>query len=132
MNQNERSVLVVSTDLEILRALSHALALCGYAVTTAMEWHEVMEKLVTGTVSVVLYDVKDLDRGEWTRLVGLQAAYLGFPVIMFASLESSELDRALSEGLIAGYQVKPIYLTALEECLERVGAERQPASSISR
>ena len=122
-------VLVVSTDLDILRALSHALALSDHAVTTARDLSEVAATPSGLPAPVMLYDLKDLDRGEWEKLLDLRTAHPGLSVILLASLESAELDRALAEGLIAGYQVKPVRLTALEECVARVGAERKRATA---
>ncbi len=130
MDYQERGLLVVSTDIDILQALSHALTLSGYAVTTARDLAEARGLSVP--VYAIVYDIKDLDRSEWGRLVELQRAHPDLSVVLLSSLESRELDRALAEGLIAGYQVKPIHLTPLEECLKRVGAKGQRAGAENR
>ena len=129
MGQREGSVLIVSTDLEILRALSHALTLSGYAVTAATDWSEILARPRPVPVSVLLYDLKDLDWHEWDRLEEFRRAHPDLSVVLLSSLESPELDRACSEGLIAGYQVKPIRLTSLETCLDRVGAVGRRATA---
>lgn len=129
MNQTGRCVLVVSTDLEILRALTHALTLNGYAITTATDWSEAVARPCAVPVSVMLYDLKDLDQREWEKLAELRAAHPDLPVVLLSSLESPALDRALAEGLIADYQVKPIHLTSLEQCLDVIGAEKQRATA---
>lgn len=127
MDQGRRHVLVVSTDLDILRALSHALTLSGHAVIPATDCSEATGKLRPGALSVMVYDLKELDRCEWDMLVELRTAHPDLPVVLLSSVESPELDRALTEGLIAGYQVKPIRLSTLEDCLVRVGAIAQRA-----
>ena len=60
---------------------------------------------------------------EWERLVDMRTACPDLPVVLLFSLESPELDRALADGLIAGYQVKPIHLGRLEGCLNDLGCE---------
>ena len=123
-------VLVVSTDVDILRALSHALTLGDYAVTTARDLSEVAATPSGLPAPVMLYDLKDLDRREWDRLVEFRTAHPDLSVILLASLESAELDRALAEGLIAGYQVKPIRLTVLEACLDGVEVAGRRATAL--
>jgi DNA-binding NtrC family response regulator len=127
MDQSERGVLIVSTDLNVLRALSFALSLTGYAVTTATEWFEVTAALRRLPISTALYELKDLDRKEWERLVTLRRNHPELAVVLLASLESGELDRAVDEGLIVGYQVKPVDLYSLETFLENLDGERQRA-----
>ena len=129
MGQSEGRVLIISTDLDILRALSHALTLSGYAVSTATDWSEVAVKPRSVPASVLLYDLKDLDWHEWEKLEEFRRAHPDLSVVLLSSLESPELDRACSEGLIADYQVKPIRLTALEACLDRAGVVGRKATA---
>ncbi|HSC70776.1 MAG TPA: hypothetical protein VLH58_05450, partial [Candidatus Methylomirabilis sp.] len=127
--QSEGCILIVSTDLDILRALSHALTISGYSVTAATDWSEILARPRPVPVSVLLYDLKDLDWGEWEKLEEFRRAHPELSVVLLSSLESPELDRACSEGLIAAYQVKPIRLTALEACLDSVGAAGRKATA---
>jgi DNA-binding response OmpR family regulator len=127
MGHSTRGVLVVSTDFDTLRTLAHALTLSGYAVTTETEWCEAMGKICRLPPAVMLLDVKDLDRSEWERLAVLRKAHPELPVVLLSSLESRELTRAVDEGLVADYLMKPIDLTALETRLDRLGREGEVA-----
>jgi len=122
MGLRHKSVLLASRDHDTLQGLAQALTLDGYAVTTALNWSEVMLRLHRVPLSVILYDVMGLDDAERERLAIVRRAHPEISIVLLSSLESSELSRAVEEGLIAGYLVKPLRLPSLEECLNRLGA----------
>lgn len=124
MGQRSKYLLLASSDEDTLQVLSRALVLVGYPVLTALNWSEVMARLHRIPLSVIVYDVMGLDERERDRLLGLRRTHPELSVILLSSLESPELSRAVEEGLIAAYVVKPVRLTSLEACLDKVGAGR--------
>jgi DNA-binding NtrC family response regulator len=127
MDHHRQQVLLVSTDPATVQCLSRALAQNGHAVTTARDWSEMMTKVDSAPLSVVLYDVMELNEKERKRLLPLRVAHPGLSMILLSSLESLGLRQAVTEGLIAAYLVKPLSLTALEECLDSLWIERHAA-----
>ena len=120
-------LLLVSGDLSILQTLSLALNLDGYEVCSATNWSEVMSELQCLSLSVILYDLIELDNEERRRLEVLRRTRPDLPIVLLPCLESPELSRAVEEGLIAAYLMKPAPLGSLRECVHRLGAERQTA-----
>jgi DNA-binding NtrC family response regulator len=127
MDHHRQQLLLVSPDPGTLQALSRALVQNGHAVTTASDWSEMMTKVDSAPLSVILYDVMDLNEKERKRLLPLRVAHPGLSMILLSSLESLGLRQAVTEGLIAAYLVKPLSLTALEECLDSLWTERHAA-----
>lgn len=125
MGHRTKSLLLASGDEDTLQVLSQALVLIGYPVLTALDWSEVLARLHRIPLSVILYDVVSLDDKERERLLALRRAHPQVSVVLLSSLESPELSRAVEEGLIAAYVVKPVRLTSLEACLDSLGAGRQ-------
>lgn len=125
MGHRSKYLLLASEDGDTLQVLSQALVLNGYPVITALDWSEVLARLHRIPLSVILYDVMGLDEKERERLVGLRTTHPELSVILLSSLETPELGRAVEEGLIAAYVVKPVRLASLEDCLDRLGAGRQ-------
>jgi DNA-binding NtrC family response regulator len=125
MVQRSKYLLLASGDETTLHALSQALVLTGYPVLTALSWTEVLARLHRFPLSVILYDIVSLDDEERERLSALRRIYPQLSVILLSSLESPELSRAVEEGLVAALVVKPVQLSTLEECLDRLGAGRQ-------
>ncbi len=125
MVQRSKYLLLASGDEHTLHVLSQALVLTGYPVITALSWSEVVARLHRFPLSAILYDVMSLDDEERERLSALRRAHPQLSVILLSSLESPELSRAVEEGLIAAFVVKPVRLSTLEECLDRLGAGRQ-------
>lgn len=118
MDHHRQQVLLVSPDPGTLQSLSRALVQTGHAVTTARDWSEMMTKVESAPFSVIVCDVMDLNEKERKRLLPLRVAHPGLSMILLSSLESLGLRQAITEGLIAAYLMKPLSLTALEECLE--------------
>ena len=127
MDHDRQQLLLVSTDHGTLQALSRALKQTGHAVTTARDWSEMMTKVDSAPLSVILYDVMDLNEKERKRLLPLRVAHPGLSMILLSSLESLGLRQAITEGLIVAYLMKPLSLTALEECLNSLWTQRQVA-----
>ncbi len=118
-------LLLVSGDLSTLQALSLALTMDGIAVSIATTWSEVMSELQCLSLSVILYDLIELDNEERRRLKVLRRTRPDLPIVLLPCLESPELSRAVEEGLITAYLVKPAPLGLLRECVHRLSAERQ-------
>jgi DNA-binding NtrC family response regulator len=127
MDHDRQQLLLVSTDHGTLQALSRALTQTGHAVTTARDWSEMMTKVESEPLSVIVYDVMDLNEKERKRLLPLRVDHPGLSMILLSSLESPDLRHAVTEGLIAAYLMKPLSLTALEECLDALWTQRQAA-----
>jgi DNA-binding NtrC family response regulator len=125
MAHHRQQLIVASPDHGTLQALSRALTQDRQTVTTAGNWSEMMTKVEGESLSVIVYDVMDLNEKERKRLLSLRAAHPGVSTILLASLESPGLHQAIIEGLIAAYLMKPISLTALEECLDALWTQRQ-------
>ncbi len=120
MAQHAERLLIVSSDLEVLHALSQALTANGRTVASASDWGQATALIASEPLSMMLYDVKELDLREWKRLAALRSACPQLAVVLLASLESSELGRGRQERLIADYLMKPIRLPELEACLSRL------------
>lgn len=120
MERYTKFVLLASTDYDILRDLARALALKGYPIAAALNWSEVEERLKSIPLSLIILDVKELDEMGRERIRRIHDAYPAVPLILISSLESDELAGALQEKTIAAYLVKPLSLSRLEGCLERL------------
>ena len=127
MDHHRQQLLLVSPDPGTLQALSRALKQTGHAVTTARDWSEMMTKVESAPLSVIVYDVMDLNEKERKRLLPLRVDHPGLSMILLSSLESPGLRQAVTEGLIAAYLMKPLSLTALEKCLDALWTRRQVA-----
>jgi DNA-binding NtrC family response regulator len=127
MDRYLQQLLLVSNDDRTLEALSRAIGQDGRTVTTARTWAEMLTKVESAPVSVIVYDVMDVNETERKRLLLFRVAHPEFSMILLSSLESDDLHRAATEGLIAAYLMKPLSLTKLEECLDTLWTQRQVA-----
>jgi len=118
-------VLFAEDDEVNLIAGKRMLEKSGYAVTTAADGKQVIERLAERDFDCILMDVQMpvLDGVEATRRIRASgAAYAGIPIIaMTAYAMTGDKEKFLATGM-NDYIAKPVEMQTLKEVIERVMA----------
>ncbi len=122
----QKCVLIVSNDPDLLQTLTFALVFEKFSVNSATSWDQAVSICSRTPPAVIIHDVRNIEGMLRTRLWEFRNAYPKIPVMLLSSLDSPELSEAEEAGLISASLVKPPRLEAIEECLARLGATRIP------
>lgn len=120
------SILVVSPDATTLQGLTRALVQHGWPVLSAFGWPEAESRLQRIPVSLMVTDMEELSRDEFSTVRRLRSEFPHVGIIALVSFSTSQSRAAESEGLVLSVLEKPIALDHLEESV-RVALARAPS-----
>ena len=127
----QKCVLIVSSDPDLLQALTFALVVERFSVNSATSWDQALSVCSRTPPAVIIHDVRSMEKSLRSRLWEFRNVHPEVPVLLLSSLDSPELCEAERAGLITASFVKPPRLEALEECLARLGVGHQPRETAS-
>ncbi len=109
-----KTILVVDDDADILLSITDSLTDAGYAVITALNGMEALERLRQGArPALILLDLMMplMDGFEFLALRRREAVWVAIPVVIL-SADPSAREKAAAES-VSGYLQKPIKLQRL-------------------
>lgn len=116
-------ILIVDDDSDTLKLIESALQSSGYDVSTALNWEEVQEQLITmeklrGRYDIIVVDIMLPEMSGFTIVEKLQEKLSPMPQLIFLSARSRMEDMVKASDLgAAKYLVKP---TTREKLLEAI------------
>jgi DNA-binding response OmpR family regulator len=129
--QQQRVILIVEDEAEILEVIASSLKRRQYRVATATNFGDAQRALAEagGPVDIILTDVRlpDGDGLDLVRQVCGQEAPRPRMIVMTGHLDRQSVDGALTSGAEA-VLLKPFKLTTLIERINSPAEEGQPAA----
>lgn len=101
MERNNKSVLVVDDDRDLLYLLSVRLISAGYMVYGAANGLEALEQMETHSVDVVLTDYRMPKMDGFEFLSVCHVKWPGIPVVVFSGEEDDLAHEAVARGAFA-------------------------------
>lgn len=124
-------ILVVDDEQHIREVLTEALQSLGHAVATAQHGREGLQLLMTGTIDLVLLDLRMPVMGGYDMLRSLrQTLRLDTPVLILTGYASLDSLFKCTELGISGYLPKPFRLEELETKVREVLDGELPSVSL--
>jgi CheY-like chemotaxis protein len=120
---NQPTVFIVEDDVDTREMIGRFLELEGYAVETAANGRQALDRLDGGTrACVILLDLMMpvMDGWEFRRLQASHAAFSDIPVIVFSAAGRDRMQQIEAND----YLSKPV---DLDELLERISRFCQPS-----
>ncbi|MGH9313900.1 MAG: response regulator transcription factor [Vicinamibacterales bacterium] len=120
---NQPTVFIVEDDVDTREMIGRFLELEGYAVETAANGRQALDRLDGGTrACVILLDLMMpvMDGWEFRRLQARHAAFSDIPVIVFSAAGRDRMQQIEAND----YLSKPV---DLDELLERISRFCQPS-----
>jgi len=135
MDQQGKRILIVDDSQENSDLLGMMLGMDGYAVVSARDGVEALEKLRAGTFDLIISDVlmPRMDGFQLCREVKMDDQLKTIPVVFYTGQYTDVRDEELCQSLgVALYLVKPVrrdkLLSSIRQLLaERAGDENVPA-----
>jgi len=120
MNSEKKNVLLCDDDQAVLDAMSELLQNSGYAVSTAHEHTELMQRLNEGTPDLIILDVRMPERdGIWVAEC-LQALGSQIPVLFLTGCDSTIFRLYAPFVGAVGYFLKPVNAQLLLQKIKSV------------
>lgn len=101
MERNNKSVLVVDDNRDLLYLLSVRLISAGYMVYGAANGLEALEQMETHSVDVVLTDYRMPKMDGFEFLSVCHVKWPGIPVVVFSGEEDDQAHEAVERGAFA-------------------------------
>ena len=118
----KKKILIVDDEANFLKILKLNLEAKGYAVVTAFEWEEALNKLKSENPDVVILDVMlpKLNGDEVCRRIRSDPIFSKIPVIMLTG-KDTDVDRIVARVIGADiYITKPSDLEKLNNAIKKV------------
>jgi two-component system nitrogen regulation response regulator GlnG len=114
MRQRERDgILVVDDDAEACESLTNALRQSGYAVESARDGFEALERLARNTPDLVLTDLRMPGMSGLELIKKIEESKRGAPVILVTGVETGDLCTGAPGYGAFSCLIKPINLDEL-------------------
>lgn len=119
-------ILVVDDDAAIRATIADILGLEGYAVETAANGLEALERVGDRRPSIIVLDMRMPIMDGWTFARELQARGFRIPIIVITAAQNA---RSWAQEIGAdAYLAKPFELTDLLDAVERLDRQDPPGS----